>query len=124
MCIRDRLIISKSFEEHLNHLDIVFRKLRDANLMLNLDKCEFGKSQIKFLGHIISADVVSTDPETIQAITEFANPKKAKDIRAFLGLTRYFRRFTPVYAKPIEPLLELLRKNTKWRFEERYQGIV
>ena len=113
--VDDILIISKSFKEHLHHLDIVFCKLRDANLALNLDKCEFGKSQIKFLGHIISADGVSTDPEKIQAITEFPNPKKAKDIRAFLGLTGYFRRFTHEYSKTIELLLELLRKNTKWR---------
>ena len=48
------------------HLDIVFSKLRNANLVLNYDKCEFGKSQIKFLGHIISADGVSTDPELLQ----------------------------------------------------------
>ena len=79
--VDDILVISKSFEEHLNHLDIFFRKLGDANLVLNLDKCEFGKSQIKFLGHIILADVVSTDPERIQAITNFPNPKKANDIR-------------------------------------------
>ena len=85
-------------------------------------KCEFGKSQIKFLGHIISADGVSTDPEKIQAITDFPKPNKAKDIRAFLGLTGYFCRFAPEYLKTIEPLMELLRKNTKWRWEERNEA--
>ena len=108
----------------MQHLDIVFRKLRDANLPLNLEKCDFGKSQIKSLGHIISADGVNTDPEKIQATTEFPNPTKAKDIRAFLGLTGYFRRFTPEYSKTIELLLELLRKNTKWRWEEQHLSLI
>ena len=61
--VDDILVISKSFEEHLEHLKIVFRKLQAANLTLNLEKCEFGKSQIKFLGHIISAEGITTDPE-------------------------------------------------------------
>ena len=106
----------------MQHLDIVFRKLGDANLALNLEKCEFGKSQIKFLWHIISADGVNTGPEKIQAITEFPNPTKAKDIRVFPGLTGYFHRFTPDYSKTVEPLLELLSKNTKWRWEEQHEA--
>ena len=85
------------------HCIEIFGAQRGAlNLTLNLDKCEFGKIQIKFLGHIISVDGVSTDPEKIQAITEFPNPKKAKDIRAFLRLTGYFCRFTPEYSKAID----------------------
>lgn len=116
--VDDVLIISKSFKEHLEHLEIVLKKLMNANLVLNREKCEFGKSNIKFLGHIITAEGISTDPEKIQAITDFPRPRRTKDVRAFLGLTGYYRRFTPEYSKTIEALLELLKKNVKWCWEE------
>ena len=112
MCIRDSL----------KHLDILFNKLRSSNLVLNYDKFEFGNSQITFLIHILSAQGVSIDPEKVQAVTEFPTPKKAKNIRAFLGITGYYRRFTPDYSKTIEPLLELLRKSTKWRWETIHEN--
>ena len=79
----------------------MYKRQRQANLVLNYEKCEFWKSEIKFLGHIISAQGVSTNAEKIQSITGFPTPKKAKDIRAFLELTGYYRRFAPVYAKTI-----------------------
>ena len=86
--VDDILVISKSFEEHLKHLDTVFTKLRQANLMVNYEKCEFDKSEIKFLGHIISAQGVSTDPEKIESITGFPTPKKTKDISCLLYTSR------------------------------------
>ena len=120
--VDDILVISKPFEEHLKHLDIVFSKLPQVNLVLNYKKCKFVKFQIKFLGYVISAQDVSTDPEKIQSITGFSTPKKAKDIREFLRLTGYHRRFKPDYAKTIQPLLKLLRKNTKWRWKVRHEN--
>ena len=66
--VDDILIVSKSFEEHLEHLDIVLSKLRKANLVLKQSKCEFNKSEIKFLGHVINADGISTDPAKIEVL--------------------------------------------------------
>ena len=79
----DILIVSKSFEEHLEHLDIVLNKLRKANLVLKQSKCEFIKSEIKFLGHVINADGISTDPAKIDSFVKFSTPRKVKDVRAF-----------------------------------------
>lgn len=89
----------------------MFDKLQLANLSVNKEKCEFGKSKIKFLTHIISAYGITTDPDKYQGITGFPIAKRTKDIRVFLGLTGYYRRFTPEYSKTVEPLLELLQKH-------------
>ena len=114
--------MSKSFEEHIEHLNIVFDKLRKANLVVKKEKCEFMKSRIKFLGHIISEKGVSTDPEKIQSILNFPTPKKLKVIPTFLGLTVYYKRFSPQYSNTIAPLLELLHKdNNKWIWEPKHQ---
>lgn len=114
--VDDILVISKSFEEHLKHLEIIFKKLKSANLVINKEKCEFLKSEIKFLGHIITAEGVATDPEKIDSIMKFPTPRNAKDIKAFLGLTGYYRRFTPGYADATIPLIELLKKGKKFNW--------
>ena len=80
-------------------------KLWNANPVLKQSKCEFIKSEIKFLGHVINADGISTDPEKVDSIVKFPTPKKVNDVRTFLGLTGYCRRFSPNYSKTITPLL-------------------
>jgi hypothetical protein len=90
--VDDILIMSRSYEEHLEHLDIVFRKLEKANLVPNKETCEFFKTEVKFLGHIISSESIRTDPDKIENIMNSPTPRKTTDVRAFLGLTGYYRR--------------------------------
>lgn len=119
--VDDILVVSKTFDEHMQHLDVIFNKLKRANLAINKEKCEFIQSKIKFLGHIISAEGIQTDPEKICGITNFPTPRKNKDIRAFLGLTGYYRKFIPTYSDTVAPLLELLKKGVKWKWETQHQ---
>ena len=119
--VDDILVISKTFEEHINNLGIIFHKFRQANMSLNLNKCEFLKTSIQFLGHIISSSGIQPDPTKISSITNFPTPRNLKGLRAFLGLTGYYRRFSPLYAERTQPLLELTKKGQKWRWEKKHQ---
>ena len=85
--VDDILVVSKTLDEHIEHLSAIFHKFRQANVTLNLDKCEFIKSSIQFLGHIISSSGIQPDPTKISSITKFPIPKNLKGLRAFLGLT-------------------------------------
>jgi hypothetical protein len=112
---------------HLKHLDLIFKKLKRENLVLSKEKCEFFQTEVKFLGHIISSEDIRTDPDKIESITNFPTPRKNKDVRAFLGLTGYYRRFAQSYSETIAPLLDLLKKNQRWRWDpehvQEFQGI-
>lgn len=113
--------ILKTLDEHVSHISILLNKLKQANLVINHEKYKFMKSSIKFLGHIISADGICTDLEKINAISNFTKLKHAKDIRAFLGLTGYYTRFNPTYSNIVAPLLDLLKKGVKWRWQPHHQ---
>ena len=89
----DIIIFSRSFEEHVENLKEVFERLKEANLKLSPKKCHFFKKQVKFLGHIVSENGVSTDPSKIQAVKDWPVPKNVKEVRSFVGLTSYYRKF-------------------------------
>ena len=108
--VDDILVVSKTLDEHIKHLSTIFHKFRQANISLNLDKCEFIKSSIQFPGHVISSSGIQPDPIKISSITNFPIPGNLKELRAFLGLTGYYRRFSPLYARYTQPLLELTKK--------------
>ena len=112
----DLTIHSLTFEEHLEHLRIVFERILIVNLRLNLKKCEFFKKEIKLLGHIIGRDSLKMDPEKIRAIRELREPKNIKQVQQFLGLCGYYRRFIMSYAEIVAPLFALLRKETIWHW--------
>ena len=87
--IDDIIVWSDNFENHLQHLDLVFQRLREANLTLKPTKCVFAKSEVTYLGHIISHDGIKVDPSKIQAVQSFPLPRNQHDIRSFLGLANY-----------------------------------
>ena len=111
----DIIVFSDSVEEHLKRLEEILQRLRAANLMLKPSKCHFFKRQVKFLGQ----DGVSTDPHKVEAIKEWPIPRRARDVRAFLGLTGYYRRFIQNYGEIAKPLHELTERNTEfvWTME-------
>jgi transposase InsO family protein len=108
----DIIIFSSTFEEHLQRLDSVFSRLADHNLKLKASKCEFFKSKVTYLGHVVSEDGISADPDKIAAVKSWPIPKTIKEVRQFLGFTGYYRRFIKGYAAVVRPLNDLLIGHT------------
>lgn len=105
----DILIFSKTEEEHLRHLKMVLQLLKDNDLKAKMKKCEFFKPELKFLGHIVSADGMKPDPAKVQTIVDWPEPVSVLELRMFLGLANYFRRYIKNYAKVARPLTDLLK---------------
>ena len=114
--VDDILVFSSSFEEHLKHLDQVFSRLRSANLKLNPSKCDFVKEEIRYLGFVLSTKGVIVDQERVKAVKEYPIPKTEREIRSFLGMANYYRKFIPNYAKLAAPISSLLKKDVKFEW--------
>ena len=104
----DIVIFSSTFQEHLEHLEAVFSRLAEHNLKLKASKCEFLKSEVTYLGHVVSEEGIQTDPEKLEAIRTWPVPQNVKEVRSFLGFTGYYRRFIKNYASIARPLNDLL----------------
>ena len=91
--VDDILIYSQSEEEHEDHLRVFLQLLRDHQLYAKFNKCEFWLTEVKFLGHVVPALGVLVDPEKVEAVMSWEKPKLVFEIRSFLGLARYYRRF-------------------------------
>ncbi|KAL0313076.1 UNVERIFIED_CONTAM: Retrovirus-related Pol polyprotein from transposon.6 [Sesamum radiatum] len=107
----DILVYSKSWDDHLQQLNITLDLLRANQLYAKRSKCEFGKESIEYLGHITSKEGVATDPSKIECMRTWPQPKTVKELRGFLGLTGYYRKFIKGYGVISKPLTELLRKD-------------
>ena len=95
----DILVFSKTAEEHEQHLRSVLQTLRENKYYIKPTKCEFFKTELKYLGHIISADGIKPDPKKVAIVENWPTPKDAHEVRTFLGLSNYFRRFIQGYSK-------------------------
>ncbi len=111
----DILIFSKNREEHVNHVAQVFKRLREHGFFLKKSKCEFFKTEIKYLGHIITQDGIMPDPQKVQEVNNWTVPETVYDVRAFLGTMNYFRKFIQNYAKIARPLIDLTKGNVSRR---------
>ena len=112
--IDDVIIFSKSFEDHLVHLEKVFRRLREANVKLIPGKCSFVKQKVNYLGHVVTPDGVSQNPDKIRVVQEFPTPTNLKELRNFLGLANYYRRFIKGFAHTASPVNALTRKGVSF----------
>ncbi|KAK1618870.1 hypothetical protein QYE76_024387 [Lolium multiflorum] len=112
--IDDILVYSRDNAEHEKHLRLIMEKLREHKLYAKFSKCEFWLDKVGFLGHIVSAEGVAVDPSKVAAVTEWESPKNAKEIRSFLGLAGYYRRFIENFSKIAKPMTELLKKEKKF----------
>lgn len=114
--IDDVIIASNTIEEHIEKLKIVFQRLNEANLKLKPKKCSLLKTEVTYLGHRVKEGQVEPDPRNIESITKSLPPKTKKQVRAFLGLTGFYRKFIPNYSKVALPLTNLTKEtcNFKW----------
>ena len=115
----DKIIFGRSFEEHLNRLDLVLGRLKDAGLKIKCSKCRFFQEEIHFLGHIVSNQGVEVDPEKVVAVSKMKTPRTIKELRAILGLVGFYRRFKQYFGKLAEPLYKLLNKKRSFFLEQR-----
>src|SRR4051812_37961475 len=116
--IDDILVFSKNEQEHEAHLHLVLEKLREHQLYAKFSKCEFWLKEVGFLGHVVSGEGVAVDPSMVSTVTEWETPASVGDIRSFLGLAGYYRRFMENFSKLAKPMTELLKKENKFVWSE------
>ena len=115
LCLLDDIIIyGNTQEEHDQRLQTTLKRLQNAGVTLNRDKCQFNQKSLKFLGHVVSAEGVTADPSKVDAILNMKQPSTVTEIRRFMGMVNQLGKFTPVIAECSQPLRELLVKNRTW----------
>lgn len=119
--VDDLLVICKSFEEHLGHLENLFEKFRDNNMTLSFKKSNFAKRKTEFPGHILSADGLKPQPGKIQIIKDYRRPKNIKQLRGFLGFINFYAEFAKDHAEETTPLLKLIKKGVRYEWTDEYQ---
>ncbi|XP_015118528.1 uncharacterized protein LOC107042140 [Diachasma alloeum] len=114
----DIIIISRTFDEYLSMLEEVLRRLKDAQLVINREKSEFCCSQVKYLGFLVNSAGLQIDPEKVEAVLQYPVPQNLKQLRRFLGMASWYRRFIPGFATVAEPLTRLMKKSQAWEWME------
>lgn len=109
----DIIIFSANLEEHVKNLKLLFKRLREAKLKIQLDKSEFLRKEVEFLGHVVTPEGIRPNPRKIEAMQKFPIPKTSKEIKSFLGLLGYYRRFIQNFAKLTKPFTNCLKKGAK-----------
>ena len=120
--IDDILVYSRDEQEHERHLKIVLQALRETNLYAKLSKCDFWLNEISFLGHIVSAKGIRVDPVKIEAVVNWKPPRSVTEVRSFLGLVGYYRRFVKGFSIIASLLTKLLRKGVMFEWSNKCQN--
>lgn len=110
----DIIVATQSFGDHLDTLELVLTKLQDAGLTVNWEKAQVCRAELKYLGYVVDQEGLHVDPEKVAAILNFPQPRTVRQIRRFLGLASWYRRFVPHFASVSAPLSELTKKSKKW----------
>uniref|UniRef100_A0A8C5QI26 ribonuclease H n=1 Tax=Leptobrachium leishanense TaxID=445787 RepID=A0A8C5QI26_9ANUR len=108
----DIIVFGKTLEEDEQRLEKVLKRLHEEGLKLSLEKCQFCLPSVTYLGHVVSAEGVSTDPRKLEAVASWPRPRNVTELRSFLGFCSYYRRFVGGFAKIAQPLNKLLQKET------------
>ncbi|KAL0355493.1 UNVERIFIED_CONTAM: Transposon Tf2-12 polyprotein [Sesamum radiatum] len=117
----DIVIYSRTLAEHVEHLRQVLARLREYELYAKVSKCSFTQETISFLGHFVERGRIRMDPKKVQAIEEWQPPSDVHDLRSFLGLANYYRRFVKDYSKIARPMTDLLKKTEAWNWTPQCQ---
>ena len=119
LCYLDDVIVfGRDFNEHYDRLKMVLERLRSHNLRAKLEKCTIAARQVSFLGHVVSASGIMPDPAKIDAVNNITSPRNIKDIRSFLGLVGYYRKFIPGFSSIAAPLLKLTQKSAHFNWTD------
>jgi hypothetical protein len=110
----DILVFSSTFEQHLATLEKIFQRLLKANLKIKLSKCEWARTELNYLGHVINSEGKMPDPKKVSAIKELEPPKNVKDVMSFLGKVGYYHKFIQDFSNLAYPLNQLKRKGEPW----------
>ena len=119
----DIIIFSRNEVEHLEHLKIIFQRLKEAGLKLKQSKCDFIKKHIQYLGHLISPEGIQPLPEKLKSIRNMPLPKSAKEIKQFLGLAGYYHKFVPRFSDLLRPLTRLTQKDILFEWTKECQAV-
>jgi hypothetical protein len=117
--IDDILIYSKNEEEHAKHLRIMLTRLREHQLYAKFSKCAFWLEEIQFLGHVLSSKWIAVNPSKVKDILEWNSPTTVHQVRSFLGLAGYYRRFIPNFSKIVKPITRLFKNDTKFDWSSK-----
>jgi transposase InsO family protein len=117
----DLLVFSETIEDHARKMRLVFERVREANFKLSVGKCTFAVPEVVYLGHVVNKDGVAPDPSKVKAVRGFPRPKTVRDVRAFLGLSGYYRAFIRNYAAMSRPLTQLTKKDEKFIWTDSQQ---
>ena len=117
--IDDILVYSKDREDHDMHLWVVLETLRKEQLYAKMSKCEFWLKEVSFLGHIVSKEGIRVDPRKIEVILEWKSPRSVIEVRSFLGLVGYYRKFVKGFSIIATPMTRLLQKNVRFEWSEK-----
>ena len=117
----DIIIYSKTAEEHLKHLEVIFDRLEQAGLKLKRSKCKFFETRVSYLGHIILGQGIEPDPDKISAIHQMSPPTTVKEVRSLVGMASYYRLFIEGFNDIIRSLTELKRKHCQFQRTPEHQ---
>lgn len=119
--VDDCLCFSSNIREHFTHLGNLLRNLRKAGMTINLTKSKFFRKEIQYLGYCLTTEGIKATPDKVAAILNFQSPKNTKQLKGFLGLTNFYNKFTDKYAEYTQPLLKLLQKGTKYKWDQQME---
>ena len=115
------IVFSPTLDDHLCHLKQVLERIRAAGLKLKPSKCRFIAKEVEYLGHILTPEGLKPNPATVSAVTKFPTPSNLREIRQFLGLSSFYRRFIGDFAAIAQPLHRLTRKGVHFKWDEECQ---
>ncbi|GBG63173.1 hypothetical protein CBR_g36942 [Chara braunii] len=116
--LNDILVFRRTLQEHQGHLRQVLEKLREANFKINAKKCEWAKTQVLYLGHVLDGDGIKSEDSKIAAIRDWLTPRTLTELRSFLGLANYYRKFVRNFSTIAAPLRRLLKKEAIWQWDK------
>ena len=116
----DLILVTSTFEEHCRLLGEIRERLKEANLLINVEKCKFFQTSLRYIGYVIDAEGLRTDTEKVSAMTSYPSSRNATEIKRFMGLRSWYPRFIPNFSSLVSPMNDLLKGRKKKQEELRY----